>query len=331
MDRLSTAIRYVPGLRRNEGIVDLTDTVRRKDNAVFLTQVATKLHELRSGPERRWFSGGSACIGLMGEFGLTGSLIRQAQALIRVDRTPSYWSHSFLFYNDLSTELGMNRSERNSPWIWESTLEPATPFNHFIERNGVGARRIGNYAFSGFDLLRDHCVPNMAVIAIGLTDEERSAVLQRADDPNVDQLAYDLGALLGTWYAYVTDRAQRPNPLATGNAVYCSAYLQLAYDAVGIDLAPGAHERNTCPEHFWQLARYLQSGLVAIDPDTKATIPRPIRGWYCVREKAACIVPLEPTRSTGHGRKHSVGEREPVYSGLPQSLREATDLLSNIR
>ncbi len=326
MDRLSTAIRYVPGVLRNERLVDLTDQFRNKDNAAFLAEVAAQLKGLQNSPEGPWFSpGGSACIGLSGAYGLIGSLIRQAQALIRVDRAPSYWSHSFLFYSDLSTEPSTNRDSRRSAWIWESTLEPATPFNHFIERNGVGARRIADYTYGRFDLFREHCVPNMSVIAIGLTPEERQRILDRADDPNVDQLAYDLGALLGTWYAYLTDRAQKPNPLASGNAVYCSAYLQLAYDAVGIDIAPGAHERNTSPEHIWQLARYLSSALQVVDPRTGGSTPRPIRGWYCVRDKAAGILPLEEERPRRERAKPAVEERP---QDLPLSLREATALLS---
>ncbi len=115
-------------------------------------------------------------------------------------------------------------------------------------------------------------------------------MLDRADDPDVDQLRYDVLGLLGTWYAYITNQADQRNPLGAGQAVRCSAYVQLAYDAAGIDLAPGAHQRNTSPEDIWQPAKVLHAAFRATD-ERGAQVPRPIAGWYCVRDDACVIVP----------------------------------------
>lgn len=299
MANLNTTVRFLAKAERNQDVIDVTEEFRRKDNAAFFAHVAEQLAErakanLPGG--LRFDAGGVGAIGLMGEYGLIGYAIRRAQELIRVDRGPSYWSHTFLVYSALSNDATVNRSRTKSPWIWESTLEPASPFNKFIERNGVGARRLADYNRAQFGLFSEHSVPNIGVIAIALTDGEREAIVDRADDPDVDQLRYDLSGLLGTWYAYITDQADKRNPLGAGHAVYCSAYVQLAYDAAGIDLAPGAHQRNTSPEHIWQAAKVLQSAFRATD-ERGEQLPRPIAGWYCVRDDACVIAPA--TREPG--------------------------------
>jgi len=313
MGNLNTAIRYIPSAGRNVEVRDLSRKFLRKDNAEFLAAVAADL----KGKARKPAYGpyldpeGRGCIGLIGEYGLIGYTIRRAQELIRVDHAPSYWSHAYLHAGGLSTDARVNRDPARSPWIWESTLEPATLFNRFTDRNGVGPRRFADYARAEFDLLAPHSVPNIAVLAIGMTGEERKAILSRADDPDVDQLNYDIAGLLGVWYQYVTNRAEERNPLGAGTAIFCSAYVQLAFDAAGIDLAPGAHQRNTAPEHLWQTARYLGSRVSKVPPSStaaearraprgartrRAVTPladRPVLGWYCIRDKACVLAPVD--------------------------------------
>jgi hypothetical protein len=188
-------------------------------------------------------------------------------------------------------------------------------FNRFVDRNGVGPRRLADYARADFDLFSPHCVPNIAILAIALTPEERTKILNRADDPDVDQLHYDLSGLLATWYAYLSDRAQQINPLTQGNAIHCSAYAQLAYDAAGLDLAPGAHQKNTSPEHIWQAFKYLRQAFQIMDPATERLVQRPMLGFYCVRDQACVVAPVQlkiprgiraivnALESSGKGRK----------------------------
>jgi hypothetical protein len=294
MNNINTAIRYVPGQKKNAEVKDLTKRFKGKDNADFLAEVAKELAALAKEPAvdgRGFDPNGLACIGLMGEYGLIQYGIRRAQEVLRVDGSPSYWSHAFLFASAMGRTGKDNRDPGKSPWIWESTLEPASLMNRFVDRNGVGPRRYSDYAEGAFKVFGEHSIPNIAVIAIALTPEERKAILDRADDPDVDRLRYDILGLLGTWYAYLTNRANRPNPLSEGHAIFCSAYVQLAYDAVGIDLAPGAHQRNTSPEHLWQAARYMQGSFRAADPKSPAMQQRRVVGWYCLRDKACVIVP----------------------------------------
>ena len=218
MATINTALRYLRGETGEPGnLTDLTVEFLRGDNAAFLARVATDLKALakKAGPAgTRFAADGVGTIGLIGEYGLIGYGIRRGQEILRVDHTPSHWSHAFLFSSPLSAEPKVNRSPKSSPWLWESTLEPATAFNRFTDRNGVGPRRFADYSRASFDLFAAHSVPNIAVIALALTDDERGKIMDRADDPDVDQLHYDISGLLGAWYSYLTDQASHPNPLA---------------------------------------------------------------------------------------------------------------------
>ncbi len=317
MAGIQTALRYDPTQKEpNERLNDLSKEFRSQDNAAFLAEVARRLKKVQvpkgSPPIAK---DGVACIGLMGEYGLIGYAIRRGQEILRVDHTPSYWSHAFLLSSPLSEDAAVNRDEKRSPWIWESTLEPASLASSFANRNGVGPRRLADYARHDYHLFSPHCVPNIGVIAIGLTEEERKSILDRADDPDVDQLHYDLSGLLGTWYAYITNTAHQPNPIGAGNGVYCSAYVQLAYDAAGIDLAPGAHLRNTSPEHLWQGARYLHGTFRYTDPKTHKVSPRPVVGWFCIRDAACVILPIDPDEKDEERRAKS-----------PRTIRELIKL-----
>ncbi|MCI0377858.1 MAG: hypothetical protein L0215_09640 [Gemmataceae bacterium] len=297
MSNINLATRYLPGGNpKPEYLVDLTGDFRRRDNAAFLAEVAKQLRDkaAKPGPAGTAFApDGAACIGLLGEYGLMGYGIRQAQSLLRMDKVPSSWSHAFLLTGGLSEDAAHNRSSRQSAWIWESTLEPAGLSSHFTNRNGVGPRRIGDYSRAEFSVVEPHCVPNMAIIAIALTPKERQAILDQANEPDVAQLQYDILGLLGTWYAYLSNRDIQANPLASGQAIYCSAYIQLAYDAAGIDLAPGAHQRNTSPEHIWQGIKYFASTFRVADPQSGNWEERPIACWTCIRDPACVVFPVD--------------------------------------
>jgi hypothetical protein len=294
MTDLNTALRVNPDATQNPMLTDLTEDFRRRDNAAFLARVAELLRQAAGaeGPGgTRIHPGGVACVGLLGEYGLAGYSMRKAQEVIRLDRTPSYWSQAFLLVGNLSDDPAVNRSASRSALLWESSLEPPGALNYFTWRSGVAARHISDYARATFDLGAAHCVPNLAIIAISLTDAERTAILNRANNPDVDQLRYDLTGLLGTWYAYIMQRTGEPNPLAQGQALFSSAYAQFAYDAAGIDLAPGAHQRNTSPEHIWQAVKYLYQTFRVLDPAQDRPVQRTVMAWTCIRDQACVLAP----------------------------------------
>ncbi len=279
--KTNTALRF-SGSRVNPYSEDLTEKFRRRSNGEFFAEVRKKLDAVAK-KDARFAYGGRAAIGLIGEYGFMGMSIRNAQRILRLDKQPSYWSHVFLFYDEISADAAVNRKPSRSPWIWESTLEPSLPFSHFVDRNGVSPRRLSDYDASRFSLFEPHCAPNVAVIAFGLSGDDVKKILDRADDPDVDRLRYDLIGLLGVWYDYITNQGAKPNPLASGDAIFCSAYVQLAYEAAAIDLALGAHQRNTTPEHIWQTARWFHKPY--------EDRGHPIRLYMCVRDSYGGILP----------------------------------------
>lgn len=287
MSHINTAIRYDPAAKPNPRLEDLTVKFAKKDNAAFFTDVGRRLARLKEpGPAGTSLgTGGVAAIGLLGAYGHLGYRLRRAQEVVRLDRGPSYWSHAFLITSPLGAKKGT--------WAWECTLEPAGEFNLFADRTGVSPRRVRDYAVAKWDPTAPHCVPNIAVIALDLTEEERERILDWADNPDIDQLRYDLGALLGRWYAYLADPAAGANPLTDGAAIPSAAYVQLAYDAAGIDLGLGTHQRNVTPEHIWQSAKILHAWCDVAEGKTGERKPRRIVGWYCTRDKACVAAPVD--------------------------------------
>ena len=259
MANFNTSVRYLPKAQRNPHAVDWSAKFLGQDNAEFLAETAKALAAL--GKQIPHLGSGIASIVLVGEFGLFGYRLRHAQDVLRFDRTASFWSQALLLVEPLSTDPNIYRDPKLSPWAWESTLQPPGRYDDFARRYGVAPRRLVDYVKTAGDATSPVAAPNLAVVCVSLTDEERTAILERADQPAIDQVHYDLPGLLGSWANYLLRADGTPSPLAEGHAVYSSAYVQLAYDAAGIDLAPGANQRNIAPEHIWQTATFLQHQL----------------------------------------------------------------------
>lgn len=283
------ALRYAPKNTVNEQLFDLTEICKNRSNAYFFAEVRNRLSILDNAIvgenlNNRTFSNGlKAAIGLIGEYGLIGYTVRQAQAIIRTDKTPSYWSHSFLFHDEVPANPDDILRKQTSPIIWESTIDLASETPQLNMINGVSSRYLKDYCNHKFDIFNPHCVPNVAVIVFALNEDEIQKIISHATDPNVDQLKYDFSGLIGTWLSYIFKKQNEENPLGAGNALYCSAYCQLAYDAIGLDLATGSHSRNTSPENIWQSVKKLYSDYF--------NIGFPVAGFYCIRDPYCEMIP----------------------------------------
>src|SRR5215467_5044064 len=143
--KVTTITRYSTGTQ-NPDVVDLTREFRGKSNGAFFAEVRKRLNSVGQ-QDSRFAHGGKGAIGLIGEYGLTGMAIRNAQRHLRLDKQPSHWSHTFLFFDEISANLAVNRNSRRSPWIWESTLEPPDPFSHYGDLNAVSPRRLSDYDY----------------------------------------------------------------------------------------------------------------------------------------------------------------------------------------
>jgi hypothetical protein len=236
---------------------------------------------------------GVVAIGLLGQYGQLGYALRRAQEVIRIDRSPSYWSHAFLFLDPISKDASRNRDPATAPRVLEATLHPGqTPGELFAFRNGVNVRRFSDYARASFAADAPPAAPNIAVLSFGLTPEERKAIRDRATRPEADLLSYDLPHLIGTWFHFALSLGKRSNPLVEGIGMPSASFLQLAYDAAGIDLSPGSSDRNSAPEHLWQAARFLHVMFEAPGPD--GTLQgRPLLGYHCVREPNCLVAPAD--------------------------------------
>jgi hypothetical protein len=327
MSNISTATRYLANAAPNPQLIDLneaegtTKPFQSKDNADFLAEVARRLARWGEGtpgssnaPKRpgrgkdRTASSkasqratpadadpmhvakdGVLAIGLLGEYGQLGYALRRAQEVLRIDRTPSYWSHAFLFLDPITGSASELRDPARSPRLLEATVQPgATASQLFAFRNGANVRRFADYARADLDASAAPGAPNIAVLCFAMSEGERAAIRDRALHPEADLLSYDLPDLLGTWFHYALSLGKRSNPLVRGIGLPSASYCQLAYDAAGIDLAPGANDRNAAPEHLWQAARFLYPMFAAPSPDG-TLVKRQIVGYHCVRE-VNCVV-----------------------------------------
>lgn len=212
-------------------------------------------------------------------------VVRHAQAELRLDRLPSYWSHAALILDwkdgaKLDAIVGA-----------EVTLDPPEPAKQVPERNGVTLFRLARYSD------RDR-YPNLAFGTIcnakkGLKDKIEGAAL----NPNRDRLRYRFWEWLGAWASYTYAPAATANPIATGIPLAGAAFCEYAYEVAGLDLTPGATAPNACPELLWTTLLYWYD---RIGPQVGR-----IAAWSLVRDDES------PTRT-------------PLSITLDDEFREAT-------
>lgn len=173
-------------------------------------------------------------IGLVGGTSWIHRAICEAQALVTPDKKPSLWAHAFLF---------TGRRPDGYDWIAESDISVELSRMRII--NGAQENRIDKYYGKEKTL---HC----AVLDFELNDADADKVVQRALEMVDKKLMYSISGLFGTLFAYLSGTEKWRNLWNTEHALYCSAFVQKAYDAIGIDLARDVATTHTGPEHLWQ-------------------------------------------------------------------------------
>jgi hypothetical protein len=172
-------------------------------------------------------------VGLVGGTLWIHRAICEAQALITPDGKPSLWAHAFVFTG--------KRPDGND-WLAESDLV-VEPFRLRII-NGAQENRIDKYCGTDKAL---HC----AVLDFGLSDQNAEMVIRKTLEMVSKRILYPVSGLVGTLFAYLSGTEKWRNLWNTKNALYCSAFVQEAYLAAGIDLARDVATTNTSPEHLW--------------------------------------------------------------------------------
>lgn len=257
---------------KNPTIVDCSAQFAAADNLDFFE------YSLREMAANGIGHGGLMAIGLLGQRDLPGHMLRTAQSFLRWDQRPSLWSHAFLLTEDTSRRLLKKRGKVHplgSLPTAEVALHSRTGEFPPPERNGVTKGRLGLYADAKVDA-------NAALLAIQMSRSEVEAVAARAEDPNHDRIRYDLWSSLGVWQGYLWAQGERPNPLREGVPIFSASYVEMVYEAAGIDLAPGASEQNSAPEHLWNAALWWHDGF--------ANQGRTVHGYYVLRDKGCAVL-----------------------------------------
>jgi hypothetical protein len=251
------------GSERNAEMVDWSDEYRSADNTEFF---AAALAAARDGSE----AGSLGAIVLLGQRDLPGVALRRAQSVLRWDLRPSYWSHVMVIVGEGDDVAAVPTREVTIHSRSGVLAEPAN--------NAVVPAHLGLFT----DPERD---ANVALITVGMSSGEAKSVVSRAvDEPNLDRLRYDLWDTLGVWQAYLWSRQIPVSPLREGYPMFSSAFVEYCYEAIRIDLSPGASERNGSPEHLWNTAMWWHEQLAELTP------PRPIRGWFCIRDPGCAVL-----------------------------------------
>jgi hypothetical protein len=271
-------IRHSGASTRNPDLLDLSADCDEGSNLEFFDQALSTLAETAG-------RGGFLAIGLVGQRGIPGVVLRRAQAILRWDLRPSLWSHAFVVAEPYGG------SDVEALRIREVAMHPRTGRFPEPAENAVGDGWLGLYANATLDA-------NVALINVGLPEELVEPIADRALlHPNLDRLRYDLWTSLGVWETYLWSTGVAPNPLREGYPVPSSAFIEYCYDAGHLDLAPAASERNSAPEHLWNSAVWWS--------ETFAKLERPISGSYVLRDPYCTL--LEPDEIPAHGPEPPVG------------------------
>lgn len=163
--------------------------------------------------------------------------LRLAQAHLRHDLVPSYWSHVLLL-----------RPAKNiaSSAVVEVSLEPEKGFGFPAPFNAVQKGKLAAY--------RDPArYPNIAVLGVPIAQSE---VIKALDRFQKQRAVLDAVDLVVRWLAYAWGVARSSNPLMDGLGIPSAAMLETVFGAAGFDLTPGLESRSSCPEAIWQAAKW---------------------------------------------------------------------------
>jgi hypothetical protein len=167
----------------------------------------------------------------------TAFRLRLAQAHLRNDLVPSYWSHV------LMVQPAKNIA---SSAVTEVSLEPERGFGFPAPTNAVQKGKLAAY--------RDPALyPNIAVLGIPIAPKE---VMKALDRFQKQRAVLDAVDLVVRWLAYTWGVARSMNPLMDGLGIPSAAMLETVFGAAGFDLAPGLESRSSCPEAIWQAAKW---------------------------------------------------------------------------
>ena len=194
-------------------------------------------------------------VGLCGGNDVINSVIRKLQYHVTADGHRSPWSHAFLC---------SGRRIDAHHWVLESDLD----LRHKQIRLGVQENRIQRYH-------DEESFPNLAIIDFGLNETQTNAVLASALDLLAGLKQYALRELVGTLLSMQMDGLRkRRNLFEVEGSLYCSAMVQHCFESVGIEFAPGVHQKNVTPHDISASPRARTAYLLVREPYSRETSTR---------------------------------------------------------
>jgi hypothetical protein len=201
-----------------------------------------------SGLSNREFFERHAAPGRIGLTGGSGFIDRGIRRVLKTQTagTAPLWSHAFLC---------SGQRLDGQQWILESDLE----IHHKQIRLGVQENRAEKFA-------NEVDYPNLAILDFGLDAEQTRRVMTEALNLVAGLTRYSLREIMGTFLAlHRPSMRSRQNVLAREGSLYCSAFVQHCYAAIGLEFVPGVAVKNTTPEDIAATSLKRQAWLLVRD------------------------------------------------------------------
>ena len=202
---------------------------------------------------------------LIGGASLSHFHLRVAQAHVRHDHLPSFWSMAGFLHDD-----GRAVDTVSFGWGRHASVIPKT--------NAILTRPTADYDDPGR-------YPNVALLHFASDPAEVERAIERVRS---DRTIIDLPRLLVEWLGFVWGAGQRANPLLARIGIPSACFVEAVYAVAGIELTPGLASDASCPEAIWQSVkwwrRYYEA--VAKERDEKTRVPS---GEYVIRQPAAAV------------------------------------------
>jgi len=190
--------------------------------------------------------------------------LRNAQAQVRHDLSPSHWSHVVLLETPDTARL-------EATAVCEISLQPAGGFGFLPPTNGVQRGTLGQYRSA-------RVWPNIGILHLPC---DAAQVWNALRDFEQQRAVLDATELIVIWLAFLWGAGRTGNPLLDARGIPSAAMVETVVGAAGYELTPGLENRASCPEAIWQAAKWWSAFYAEHDagPPTGAWCVTHRLGW----------------------------------------------------
>jgi hypothetical protein len=208
---------------------------------------------------------------LLGGTSVLDFRLRVAQAHVRHDLMPSYWSH-----------VAIVRERKDGAWILnEVSLDPPGGFGDVSGTNAIQTAELRRY--------RDHRRrwPNIAILSFPAAADQVLAGIERLA---MNRNLVDLASLILAWLAFGWGAGRAANPLLEDKGLPSGVFAETVMGLAGLELTPGLSSRSSCPEAIWQAAKWWHGFYKQTGGAERAQEERQPAGIYRLGQPSAAIV-----------------------------------------